>query len=105
VHGIQIQLGGGEASARIQKLDLTDHALIAFTTGDAKRGTGGSGARFGHLQGDLTRLQSIERLLNFECDLLRELHALRLYLTQSELGFTFFGTTRTTIEQRPIQQQ
>ena len=78
---VEIELGAGERAARVDELDLADDAFVALAAGDAERGARGIGARSGGRQRIARSRQAVERLLNFEPDLLRD-----LFLAQDDLA-------------------
>ncbi len=77
-----IQLGAGERAARVDEFDLADDAFIALAAGNAKPGASSVGACGSGREGVAGRDQAIERLLDFEADLLRD-----FFLSQHDLAF------------------
>ena len=70
---VVIQLGAGQRAARVDEFDLADDAFVALATGDAECSASSVGTRGRGREGIARGGQSIERLLDFEADLLRDL--------------------------------
>ena len=102
---VEIELGAGEARARIDEFDLADRALVALAAGDAERRARGLGARIGGGQRVGAGVEPVERLLDFELHLLRELIELRRGLARGGVGLAHRGAARAAVEEGPVEQQ
>src|SRR5688572_30186714 len=102
---VEVELGAGEARARVDEFHLVDHTLVALAAGDAKRGARGFGPRLGGGERVGAGLQAVERLLDLELHLLRELAQLCRGLACKSIGLPNGGAARAAVEERPVDEQ
>jgi hypothetical protein len=69
---IVIELGARQRAASVDEFHLIDDAFVALATGDPKRRTSCFGACLSGRERRACGLQAIERLLDFETNLLRD---------------------------------